>query len=459
MSAGAQPLASRSLLQRFKRLPHAKQRRILRKLAPTREKRQALTGSWRLHARRSQLEPKKYIGWMIVTGRGWGKTRTGAQTVNARVARGQSTRIGLVAQTDTDARTVMVEGPSGLVETAPAWNKPVVFPGKRKVVWPNGAEARWYSSVKPDGIRGHEFDYLWFDEFAHLSNLNKCFDNAMLALRVGKHPQWLATTSPLPVKLLMELVDDKDNVVTTGTSFENRANLPETYYTKHIARYEGTRKGRQEVHGEILRDIPGALWEFDQLDVGRIKDWSTLPQIVSMVVAIDPAVADPKPGKVEEKKEEDLAQTGIIVMGLGDDGHLYVFDDRTLQDSPIEWARAAKRAYDDWNADIYVAEVNQGGALVRDNIRIVHPRAPIRMATAARGKYARAEPVATLYEQGLVHHVLSKGGRNRLKDLEDQMCLFTPDLAYVPNPDRVDALVWGAHHLVIGKKGKARLIA
>lgn len=391
-------------------------------------------GGWRSKARPSQLPPPgDWNGWMILAGRGFGKTRAGAGWVHELVETGQTGRIALVAATAADARDTLVEGVSGILNTAPPWSRPLYESSKRRLTWPNGAIATMFSSEEADRLRGPEHDALWADELAAWTDVQGTWDMAMFGLRLGKRPRWLVTTTPKPIKLLKELLarEGRDVVVTRGSTFENEANLASTFLAAVRARYEGTRLGRQELNAELLLDNPGALWQLDWLDRDRVR---AAPELRRIVVAIDPAVSN----------NEGSDETGIVVAGVTRDNEGYVLEDLSGKYAPHEWAAKAIAAYRRHKADRILAEVNNGGAMVEATIRALDHRVSFKAVHASRGKVVRAEPIAALYEQRKVHHV------GNFPTLEDQMCAFTSDFDRARtgySPDRVDALVWALTEL------------
>jgi phage terminase large subunit-like protein len=391
-------------------------------------------GGWRGKARPSQLPPPgDWNGWLALAGRGWGKTFTGSGWVGELVETGAAGRIALVAATAADARDVMVEGDSGILNLAPPWNRPAYEPSKRRLTWNNGAIATLFSAEESDRLRGPQFDASWADELAAWPDPVATWDMLMFGLRLGARPRWLATTTPRPIKLLKQLLarEGEDVVVSRGSTFENEPNLAPNFVQTLRDRYEGTRLGRQEINAELLSDTPGALWQLDWLDRDRV---AKAPELQRIVVAIDPAVSN----------NEGSDETGIIVAGIGADKHEYVLEDLSGRYAPHEWAAKAIDAYRRHKADRIIAEVNNGGAMVEATIRAVDPLVPFKAVHASRGKVVRAEPIAAMYEQRKVHHV---GG---FATLEDQMCAFTSDFdrgrsGY--SPDRVDALVWALTEL------------
>ena len=392
----------------------------------------ALNFEWSAWARKEQLAPSlAYEGRLILAGRGWGKTRTGAELVREEAESGRSRRIALVAETSADGRDVIVEGESGILACSPPWVRPVYEPSKRKLTWPNGAIATLYDAREPDQLRGPQHDFVWFDELAKYRYAEAVFDMAMFGLRLGENPRWVITTTPRPIALIRRLLMQAGVIVTRGRSDENLGNLAPTYKRNVIDRYRGTRLGRQELDAEILEDIPGALWSRRSLDEARVR---TAPNLVRIVVGVDPAASS----------GENANESGIIVAGLAENGHAYVVEDWSLRGSPDEWARKAVAAYRKWYGDALIAECNQGGEMVAQVVRSVAD-VPVKLVRATRGKLVRAEPISALYEQGRVHHV------GVLPELEDQMIAFTPERAADRSggwsPDRVDALVWALTEL------------
>jgi phage terminase large subunit-like protein len=399
----------------------ASDRKLLERLTD-REAEEALY-DWRLWARPNQLAPDgDWTTWLLLAGRGFGKTRTGAEFVRAEVEAGRASRVALVAPTAADARDVMVEGESGILAISPPWNRPVYEPSKRRVTWPNGALATLYSADEPERLRGPQHDLAWPDELAAW-RYPETWDMLMFGLRLGARPRVVVTTTPKPTRLIRELIASPSTVVTRGSTFDNRANLAPAFLDSIVRKYEGTRLGRQELYAEVLDDVPGALWARAMLE--DAQHTGPVPDLVRVVVAIDPAVTS----------GEDSDETGIIVAGVGTDGLVYVLADRTCRMSPDGWATRAIVALDEYKADRIVAEVNNGGDLVEATIRTVRRTVPYTKVNASRGKRVRAEPIAALYEQKRVRHLPG------LHALEDQMVTFAPE-GSDRSPDRVDALVW-----------------
>lgn len=365
-----------------------------------------------------------------MAGRGFGKTRCGAEWVRSMVETKRASRIALVGPTAADARDVMVEGESGLLNIFPARRRPVYEPSKRKVTFHNGAIAMLYSAEEPDRLRGPQHDAGWSDEAAAWKYPDT-WDMLQFGMRLGVNPQQVVTTTPKPVKLVKDILADPGTVITRGSTFDNARNLAAPFLLKIRAKYEGTRLGRQELNAELLDDNPNALWKRSDIDAHRRKP-SEVPPMRRIVVAVDPAVTT----------NEESDETGIVVAGLGDDGRGYVFDDLTCKESPAGWAKEALAGYRNRKADRVVAETNQGGDMVEAIFRSLDPNVSYQGVHASRGKFSRAEPVAALYEQGKVSHVGSFGA------LEDQMCDYNPQVA-TRSPDRMDALVWALTALML----------
>ena len=392
---------------------------------------QDVLDDWRVWARPSQLPPGgAWRVWLLLAGRGFGKTRSGAEWVRRQAESGAAERIALVAPTARDARLVMVEGESGLLAIASDARRPVFEPSKRQLTWPNGAISTLFSADEPDRLRGPQFDAAWCDELAAW-RYPAAWDMLMMGLRLGQNPRVVVTTTPKPVKLIRALLASPDCAVTRGGTRENADNLAPGFLDAILKQYEGTRLGRQELEAELLEDMPGALWSRDQIERARVDE---APVLRRVVVAIDPAAS----------AGEDADETGIVVAALGQDSQGYVLDDLSGRFSPHDWASRALEAYRAHRADRIVAEVNNGGAMVEATLRVLDAGVSYKPVHASRGKLARAEPVAALYEQGRIHHV------GAFPALEDQMCAFTGGpLAHLASPDRVDALVWALSELML----------
>jgi predicted phage terminase large subunit-like protein len=396
-----------------------------------------LEQGWRVLARPNQLPPEgDWDIWLLLAGRGYGKTRVLSETANAWATTGQCRRIALVAATAADARDVMIEGESGILECAPRWCRPHYEATRRRVVWPNGAMAYSYSAEEPDRLRGPQHDGALCDELASWRDPST-WDMLQFGLRLGSHPRVVIATTPRPTKLVRQLLarEGQGVVVTRGSTFENRANLAPGFFQSVVARYEGTRLGRQELEAELLTDIPGALWNWATIEGCRRAH---APDLARVVVAVDPAVSS----------HEGSDETGIVVVGKDEQGRGYVLEDLSRRYQPADWARTAINAYFQHSADRVVAEVNQGGDLVEATLRQIDANVPFTAVHASRGKYTRAEPCAALYEQGKVHHI------GTFPQLEDQMTSFVPDIdrGRMGSPDRLDALVWALTELVVARE-------
>ncbi|MFN3623856.1 MAG: DNA-packaging protein [Hyphomicrobium sp.] len=399
---------------------------------------------WPLWARDDQLPPpmretgEAWRVWLILGGRGAGKTRAGAEWITAK-ALGRTSdgspaagRIALVGETLLDVRRVMIEGVSGLLAVSRPGERPHFEPSKGQLTFASGAIAQVFSAEDPDSLRGPQFDAAWCDEVAKWRHPERTWDMLQFALRIGAAPQMVATTTPRATAFVKRLIADKGTVVTRASTADNADNLAPAFIDEMMRRYAGTALGRQELNGEIIDDTSGALWRRDWIEEHRVR---AAPELGEIVVAVDPPVT--------ATAESDAC--GIVIAGRGDDGRAYVLADRTLQGrEPQIWARAVIAAYRDFLADRVVAEVNQGGDLVVSVLRQIDENVAVRQVRATRGKWLRAEPVAALYAEGRVAHV------GVFEELEDQMRVFGADgLAKGRSPDRLDALVWALTDLMI----------
>jgi phage terminase large subunit-like protein len=391
---------------------------------------------WPILARPNQLPPpgEDWFAWLLLAGRGFGKTRALVEFVREKVAAGAAMRVALVAPTAADARNILVEGASGILACSPPWFRPSFEPSKRRLTWPSGTIATLYSADEPERLRGPQHDLAAVDELGSW-RYQEAWDNLMLGLRLGDRPLCAVATTPRPTKLIKDLVNREGAgvVVTRGTSYENRSNLAPQFFDLITKKYEGTRLGRQELMGELLVDVPGALWKLDQLE--RLRR-SQAPELQRIVVAIDPS------GSGSEEADE----CGIVVAGVDGDSHAWILADASGKYQPTEWAKRAIELYYELGADRIVAETNFGGQMVEATMRAVDRNVAYCAVTASRGKVTRAEPVAALYEQGRVHHV------GTFPELEDQMCAFTVPFNRARagfSPGRVDALVWALTDLVL----------
>lgn len=415
-------------------LPQADRSAFLKSL--TEPEAEDLLYRWRgFLARPDQLAPDgDWDTWLILAGRGWGKTRTGAEWVKEQEASGARS-IALIGETYADARQVMVEGTSGILgcyaDSDP--NRPEYFPSQKKLIWPSGAVAWHFDAREPGQLRGPQFDRAWADELAKWRYARETWDMLQFGLRLGDHPRVVVTTTPRPIDLVREMMarEGRGVAVTRGRTKDNRANLAASFITRIEERYAGTRLGRQELEAEILDDAPGALWTRRCLDENRVSE---MPPLKRVVVAVDPPAT------------EGGDEAGIVAAGLGEDDPIgYVIEDHSSQGRPEHWARKAVALYRQLQADRIVIEVNQGGDMVESVIRSVDPNVAITQVRASRGKHVRAEPVSALYEQGRIKHV------GAFPTLEDQMVLMTSHgYEGERSPDRLDALVWAVSDLFEG---------
>lgn len=385
---------------------------------------------WPFWARPNQLAPVgDWRTWLILAGRGFGKTEAGAQWIRQRVESGARS-IALIAETQKDLEEVMV---ARLLKISPPDMMPKVRYKPVRLVWPNGAEALGYNGTEPDQLRGPEFDTAWCDELAKYRYARELWDMLQFTMRSGDDPRVLTTTTPRPIPVLREIMANPSTIITRGSTMDNKDNLAEAFIDAVVSKYAGTRLGRQELDGEILDDVPGALWTRAMLERAVCDN---PPEMARVVVAVDPSGTD---------GDDDGDSVGIVVVGRGVDGRGYVLEDLTCKLSPDAWARRACEAYHRWGADRLVAERNFGGAMVKSVIRTADASVAYKEVTASRGKTARAEPVSALYEQGRVSHVRG------LTELEDQMTLMTMSgYAGEGSPDRVDAAVWGLTETMLG---------
>ena len=425
----------RSALQILRDQSDAEQANAFESLAP--EQLSAILTAPHLLAHPAQLPPDgDWTTWLILAGRGFGKTWAGAAWVDACARSVRGARIALVGATLNDARSVMVEGDAGVL--ALALGRPRFEPSRRLVRWNNGSTASLFGAAEPDGLRGPSFHFAWGDEAAKWDRAGDAMSNLRLALRLGRHPRLLLTTTPRPLPWLKTLVAAPDGVVVTrGRTVENRANLAPSFIAAVQRDYGGTRLGRQELQGEIIDDLDGALWTRAGIEACRV---ATPPVLTRTVVAVDPPAS------------AGGDACGIVVVGLGADGHAYVLADRSLRGArPDGWARAVVGAADDFAADRVVAEVNNGGDMVTAVLRTIDVQLPVTPVHASRGKVARPEPVASLYATGQVHHV------GAFPALEDELCGLMTGGGYAGpgrSPDRADALVWAVSEVLPGRAAR-----
>jgi len=396
---------------------------------------------WLKKARPKQLSPKaEHFIWLILAGRGWGKTRTGAQDIALFALRNPNSICAVVAPTFGDLRRVCFGGPSGLLTIIPEdcyktnYGTNGYASSLSEIRLHNGSKIVGYAAVNPERLRGPQFHRAWCDEVASWQ-YPEAFDQLMFGLRLGDNPQAVITTTPKPIPLIKQLVARDDVFVTRGSTFENEKNLAESALEMMRERYEGTTLGRQELYAEIVDDVEGALWNPKLIDEARLPREQE-KELQSIIVAIDPAVTS----------NVNSDETGIIVVGKDINNQYYVLEDASGRMTPDQWARKSINLFYDWDADKIVAETNNGGDLVERLLRNFDVNIPYRSVQATRGKLVRAEPIASLYEQKRVHHM------GVFPELESQMCTYTGQLR--PSPDRLDALVWGLTEL---NKSKGRV--
>lgn len=410
----------------FASLPPARQQEMLEAIDP--DTRAALAYHWDWWARPNQLLPKGHWNhWLILAGRGFGKTRTGAETVRRWIK--TTDMVNLIGATADDIRDIMVEGESGILAVCPDEERPRYVKSERKLEWPNGAVSLLFSAQEPDRLRGKQHKKLWADEMAAWA-YEESWDQAKFGLRLGAHPQSIITTTPKPIKNIRDLLKEQNVIVTKGTSYENRENLATTFFDEIVKRYEGTRLGRQELNAEMLEDTPGALWTRDMI---RHIQPISVPQLQRIVIGVDPAISS----------EDNSNETGIVAVGVDSNQKGYVLADVSGILKPHEWGKRAIALFKELSADTIVCEVNQGGEMVTNTIKSIDPVIPVKAVHASRGKYIRAEPISAIYSRDSFVHV------GMFEQLEDSMCTFTPDFdrAKQGSPDRLDAMVWAATEL------------
>jgi phage terminase large subunit-like protein len=401
------------------------------------EEAEAIVHDWEFWARSKQLEPtdRPWVNWLVMAGRGFGKTRMGSEQVRKWVK--DFPIVNLIGPTASDVRDVMVEGigaGSAIMEVCRRDERPVYQKSHRRLVWPNGAISLLFSAEEPERLRGPQHMKVWSDELAAWKYPDEAWEQMEFGLRLGPNPQVVITTTPKPTRLIKSLAASEETVITHGSTYDNQANLAKKFYEKIIRKYEGTRLGRQELMAELLEDRPGALWTLQAIDADRVPQCPAF--LTRVVVGVDPAVTS----------GDDSAEWGIVVVGMGPNPngqvwppHFYVMDDLSGKFSPNEAAKRAVYGYRAHKVDRIVAEVNNGGDLVEAVLRNVDHSFAYKAVHASRGKLTRAEPIAALYEQHRVHHVGAFGV------LEDQICDYIPSVS--KSPDRMDALVWALTEL------------
>lgn len=386
-----------------------------------------LCEDWRFWARDEQLAPRGDWGiWLYLGGRGAGKTRAGAEWIADGVQRGKMRRIALIGATHGDVRSVMIEGSSGLLSVSPS---AVFEPSNARVLWPSGAVATMLSADEPDSIRGHQFDAAWADEFCKWPKPQEALDMALMAMRLGRDPRMVVTTTPRNIPALVKLIESSGTKLTQSTTRANAANLAPGFIAMMEERYGGTRLGRQELDAELVEDNENALWQRGWIESTRLH---AVPQLQRVVVAVDPPASS------------HGDECGIVVAGRDADANGYVLADFSASGlSPGGWAKRVMDAYEQFKADAIVAEANQGGDMVKAVLLQELPDAPVKLVHATRGKQTRATPVAAHYEKGRIHHV------GVFAELEDQMCQYDGTGS---SPDRMDALVWALADLFPGHR-------
>ncbi|WP_251567148.1 DNA-packaging protein [Erythrobacter sp. 3-20A1M] len=425
------------------------------------DERLAFDKHWELQAHDGQIAPPgEWSTWLLMAGRGFGKTRAGAEWARAVAQADGTARIALVGASLAEARAIMVEGPSGLLAVAGAKQRPRFEPSKNLLRWPGGAEARLYSAAEPESLRGPQHSHAWCDELAKwpasTSRAEACWDNLQLGLRLGRDPRSVVTTTPRAVPLVRRLIADEGTVVTGGTTLANARNLSPGFIAVIERQYAGTSFGRQELNGELLAEVDGALWSRALLE--RCREAASPPACGTgsgggpapdgawsrVVIGVDPPAS----------AQGDAC--GIVVAALLADGTALVLADASVErPSPERWARAVAEAAAAWHADRVVAEANQGGAMVASVLRAAEITLPVKLVHASRGKTARAEPVAALYEAGRVRHAAL------FAKLEDELCGLMAGGGYEGpgrSPDRADALVWALTELMLGRVGRPQVV-
>lgn len=438
------PEDNKSIMQKLSELPDKERIEILDKIVKTKYPDigfKALKYDWDLWARPSQLIPfdfsKKWSTFCLCMGRSWGKSRVSSEWCRRIAETRPGVRIGIIGPTNSDVVKTMITGNSGIMSICPPWNMPVWNQNHQKIEWANKSIVQYFSGEKCDRLRGPQFHYAWIDEFTSVSNVENLFDMLSFCLRLGEDNRTLISTTPKNQEFFKKLLSLPTTWTITGSTFENKENVSKKYLDEMVLRYVGTRLGQQELEADILEDDKDALWQREWIERNRIrliggKPERPLPDIIYMVVGVDPAVT--------AKKNSDY--TGISVVGYGTDGMFYVFEARGVKKSPRDWAIEVLNLFDKYKADKIIVETNNGGDLVKENIHTFRPLAPVEGIFSIRGKILRAEPVANLYESGKVCHI------GTLAVAEDQLCNFQP----IKNPnarkDIVDSLVFSVTEIM-----------
>jgi phage terminase large subunit-like protein len=437
-------MARNSLAETLLELEPAERRAEFARMSD--RQRRALKPYWRLWAYEGQVPPAKgWHTWLVMAGRGYGKTRAGAEWVREIAEADATARIALVGATLGEARRVMVEGESGLLAIAPPRQRPVYEPSKRQLTWPAGATATLYAAGEPESLRGPQHSHAWCDEIAKWDHAGGraegAWDNLLLGLRLGRSPRVVATTTPRAVPLVKRLLAQRETIVTRGTTADNMDHLPTGFFRTVRVAFGRSLLGRQELDGELIEDIEGALWNRSLLEACREHGES--PPVRRVVIGVDPPATS------------DGDACGIVVCALAEDGTARVLADCSLRHpTPERWARRVATAAREWQADRVIAEANQGGEMVRSVLHAAEIALPVKLVHASRGKAARAEPVAALYETGRVRHA------ETFPELEDQLCGLMAGGGYEGpgrSPDRADALVWALSELMLSAKKVPRV--
>lgn len=418
-------------LEKMKRLPHELRRVAFDIRCKT---------DWIFLRRKNQKPPPgKWMIWLILAGRGFGKTRTGAETLKLWINKGFYKNIALIASTINDAREVMIEGKSGLIQAFKDDKNKLLFePSKRKITWQNGATAYIYSSENYEKLRGPEFDLIWMDELAKFEHPEETFDQAMLTLRIGARPRMIITTTPKPIPIIRKLMDRKDTVLTKGTTYDNKKNLSQAFIDNIKAQFENTELGAQEIYAEVLEPQHIYLWDKNLIKAAKVN---AVPprEFLKKVISIDPAVT------TNNKSDE----TGIIMAGIDERGIIYILDDFSTKEPANNWCDFVIAAYYKYDVDEVIVETNAGGDLTEQLIHVKDPCVQINGVFATRGKILRAEPIVPLYKNGMVKH------SKTFEKLESQMMNYVSNSTSVlvqnaqnqKSPDRMDALVWAVSDL------------
>ncbi|CAO4843981.1 MAG: hypothetical protein CNLJKLNK_00315 [Holosporales bacterium] len=384
---------------------------------------------WNRLARDNQKLPLgHWTTWLILAGRGFGKTRTGAETIRKLVFEQAARRIALIGGSICEIINVMLEGESGIITISPKHEKPKLNTTTNTLIWPNGATGYLIGATQPEKLRGPQFDMAWVDELAKFRQPLLIWEQLMLALRLGKNPRCLVTTTPKPVPIIKKLMDDPHTIVTRGTTFDNKENLSPVFINQIIQQFEATTLGAQELYGELLTQEAGALWQRSMIKYAQIDS----KKFKRVVVAVDPAATH----------HEQSDETGIVVAALTDDNIVFILDDVSGRFSPLDWGQRAVEAYRRYQADRLVAEVNKGGDMVERIVKSIDFQISYKSVRATRGKNIRAEPIAALYEQNRVFHI------KPMRELEQQLCEYIPHKTH-KSPDRLDALVWAVTELLL----------